>query len=124
MSYRLRKEALKDRYKRNHSRHLYFETVEVTFDGVYLNAVVNGKHARDIMCRIHHYQEVVDSGGEADAVDSGPDAGDFSVSSLESKLDDGDFDSQLLQLLASEESGKNRKTAIQAIQDRIDFIGE
>jgi len=124
MSFRVRKKAADDPHKRSHVRPTYSENVKIIYDGENLEGVCKTTHARDTLCRVYGYHAVEESEPEPDVVDSGPDAGDFSVSSLESKLDDGDFDSQLLQLLASEEGGKNRKTAIQAIQDRIDFIGE
>ena len=126
MSYKLRKEALKDPYKRNHTRNTYYENVNVTYDGVYLNAVVKTEHARDVMCRLHKYQVIEDViiEPEPEKEDEGPKPGDFSVSDLEDKLDGGDFDDVLIELLEAEKSGKNRKTAIEAIEDRIELNGE
>ena len=126
MSYKLRKEALKDPHKRNHTRNTYYENVNVTYDGVYLNAVVKTEHARDVMCRVHKYQVIEDVvvEPEPEEEDEGLRPGDYSVSSLESKLEFGEFDDVLPELLEAEKSGKNRKTAIEAIEDRIELNGE
>jgi hypothetical protein len=44
---------------------------------------------------------------------------DGSVSRLRDALDSGDHDDHLEALLAAEESGKTRKSAVAAIRDRI-----
>jgi len=123
MSFRIRKKATGCDQKRDHRFATYYESIVVKFDGVYLNSVVETVHARNTMCRIYGYHEVQDL-EEPEVKDEGLQPGDFSVSSLEDKLDEGDFDSVLPELLEAEKGGKNRKTAIEAIEDRIELTGE
>jgi hypothetical protein len=130
MSYKLRKEAARDPHKRDHTKNTYYENVHVKYDGVYLNAVVEGEHARDVMCRVYRYHVVEDvivepaPAPKPEVEDEDLRPGDFSVSALESKLEFGQFDDVLSELLEAEKSGKNRKTAIEAIEDRIELNGE
>ena len=130
MAYKLRKEAARDPHKRDHTKNTYYENVHVKYDGVYLNAVVKGEHARDVMVRVYRYHIVEDvivepaPTPEPEVEDAGLRPGDHSVSALESKLEFGEFDDVLPELLKAEKSGKNRKTAIEAIEDRIELNGE
>ena len=82
------------------------------------------------MVRVYRYHVVEDvivepaPTPEPEVEDEGLRPGDHSVSALESKLEFGEFDDVLPELLKAEKSGKNRKTAIEAIEDRIELNGE